>query len=123
MTSVPLYFPALAGLSAYILGHQQGHIGQVKMGNAQLNPGVVLLVSITGVSAMVTLLGLAVYFWVLFGWLAALKFVGFSFLFQAAAAVVVSSLHLLKYAWAISLSGIVVLPVLIGVMLYVAVIR
>jgi hypothetical protein len=118
MSSIPIYFIVLAGISLHILHHQSKHIREVWSGRAMLNPVIVGFMSVIMYMTLLALLGLSVYFGVKFGWLAALKFVGLSILVQFPVAIVVGVLGLHRFAWAISLAGIVLLPVLTGIMFY-----
>ncbi len=118
MTSIPTYFVVLTGLSLYIIGHQQGHVGQVVQGYARLSRSILLLISGVGAIGLFALLGLVAYFWVKLGWIVALKFAGLALLVQFAIGIAISGLSLLKYAWAISLSGIVLIPLFLGIMIH-----
>lgn len=107
-----------AGSSLYVIGHQQGHIGHVRAGVAELNGAVLTLMAGTGLLAMLSVFGLVGFLWMKIGFVFAMKVLGWSLVVQAACAIIVSALHLLRYSWAISLSGIVLHPLLIAVMVY-----
>ncbi len=118
MNSVPIYFIVLAGVSLHILHHQSNHVREVWSGRAMLNPALLTLINIIMYITILLLLGLSVYFGVKFGWLTALEFAGLAILVQIPVAIIVACLRLHRFAWAISLSGIILLPLFMGIMLY-----
>ncbi|HUE36594.1 MAG TPA: hypothetical protein VMO20_04335 [Candidatus Acidoferrum sp.] len=120
MASLPNYFIILAGVSLHIIYHQQNHVAQVMNGRATLNPVLLLLVNIIAFVSLLALLGLSIYFGVKLGWFIALKFVCLAILAQFVFAIIVFSLRFQKHAWGISISGIFLLPILIGTMVYVS---
>jgi hypothetical protein len=118
MTPIPVFLPIAAGISLYIIGHQQGHIGHVRAGMAELNGTALALMSGIGLLAMLSVFGMVAFLWRNIGFIFAMKVLGLSILVQIACGIIVSSLHLLRYSWLISLSGIVLNPILIAVMVY-----
>jgi hypothetical protein len=119
MSSVPIYFIVLAGISLNVISHQSNHVREVWNGRATLNPVLLLMINVIMYITLLSLLGLSIYFGFKFGWLTALKFVVLSFLVQFPVAIVVFGLRLQRFAWAISLSGILLLPLFIAIMLFV----
>jgi hypothetical protein len=91
---------------------------EVTSGRAMLNPVLLALIKICAVITLLSLLGLSIYFGVKFGWFTALKFVGLAILVQFPISIVVFGLRLHRFAWAISLLGIILLPLFVGIMVY-----
>ena len=91
---------------------------EVNGGRAMLATSLFALITITMFLSLFSFLGLTIYFGFKFGLWVAVKFVGLSFLFEFPIALIVGRLHLLRFAWAISLFGIVLIPLIVGIMLY-----
>jgi len=118
MNTVPYYIIILAGVSLNILSYQSNHIREVEQFRVRLSLSVVRLITATMWFTMIAFVGFTIYFGIKLGLLAAIKFFGLSILVQFPVAMIVYGLRLQRFAWAISLSGIVLLPLIVGIMVY-----
>lgn len=117
MYPIPGYFIILTGLSLHVLWHQHNHINEVTQFRAALPGRLLALVNISTLVGVITFLGLTICFCVKFGLLCGLKFIALALLVQFLATFIISVLRLQKHGWAISLAGIVLLPVFAVVMM------
>ena len=104
-----IFIVLLYGIASYFYGHQASHLMHIRAGQAELNPTLTLILSIYGVLYLPWL----VLLWIGYSttWYFPLLVMLFSLPVRLALISIQSNLNLTKDAWAISLIGIVTVPI------------
>jgi hypothetical protein len=116
MSSIPIPLIATYFLWHYFLAHQTSHVAYASQGHGSMPS----FLPYFGVTAKVLGIAFLVYFGFVSHWFNPLILYALGYVGQLALKLLEIQLGLHKYAWAISLIGVVVLPILLSCMFYIA---
>ena len=116
MSSIPIPLIVTYFLWHYLLAHQTSHVAYASQGLGSMPT----FLPFFGVTAKVLGIAFLVYFGYVSHWYSPLILYALGYVGQFALKLLEIRLGLHRYAWAISLTGVVALPILLGCMFYIA---